>query len=203
MTLYHWDLPQALEERGGWRSRETVERFAEYAAMLAASATAWTVADGKRAVVIGLLGYLLGLHAPGEENLAAAARVFHHLLLAHGRAVQELRSAVPGKAGVAFALAPRLPGHGQRGRPRGGAALGRLRQPLVPRPRADGLYPEDIRALYEERIGPLGFVRVGDLEPINTPSDFIGVNYYTRRIVRAAPGGSPVLGGRAAAAGCR
>src|SRR5204862_2922607 len=109
VTLYHWDLPQALQDDGGWRSRDTVERFAEFAAACFAAygdRVRWWVTQNEPWIV-GTLGHVLGIHAPGERDLGAAARVFHHLLLAHGRAVQELRAAGRGgRAGVAFALAP-------------------------------------------------------------------------------------------------
>src|SRR5439155_15527126 len=97
VTLYHWDLPQALQDEGGWRSRDTVERFAEYAATCFdayGDRVQWWITQNEP-WIIGLLGHQLGIHAPGERDLRACVEVFHHLLLAHGRAVQELRSRRP------------------------------------------------------------------------------------------------------------
>jgi beta-glucosidase len=194
VTLYHWDLPQALEERGGWRVRETADRFAEYAAACFdafGDRVEWWVTVNEPWIV-GMLGHLLGLHAPGEKGLGSTVRVFHHLLLAHGRAVQALRASPhPGRAGVALALAPH---YAARDTPEDLAAM-RGSDGFVNRwfldPVFKGSYPDDMRALYEERLGPLDVVRDGDLELIAAPSDFLGVNYYTRRVMRAAPGREP------------
>ena len=193
VTLYHWDLPQALEENGGWRSRDTVERFAEYAA-------ACFDAYGDRVDwwctinepwIIGLLGYLHGLHAPGlEDDVRGEATAFHHTLLAHGRAVQVLRaSGHDGRAGLAFCLAPHEPASS------GDADVSRLSDGYVNRwfldPVLRGSYPDDMRALWESRIGPLDFLEDGDLETIATPSDFVGINYYSRRVIRSDPDAKP------------
>jgi beta-glucosidase len=192
VTLYHWDLPQALEDRGGWRSRDTVERFAEYAGACFdayGDRVRWWVTQNEPWIV-ALLGHLLGLHAPGERNLGAAARVSHHLLLAHGRAVQELRArGRDGRAGVAFALAPHYP-ETDADRDVARASDGYVNRWYLD-PVLKGTYPDDMRTLYEERLGPLEFVRDGDLATIAAGSDFIGVNYYARRLMRAAPGREP------------
>jgi beta-glucosidase len=185
-TLYHWDLPAALD----WRDRDTTERFAEYAATCfdayADRVPRWVTIN--EPWIIGILGYQLGLHAPGIRDLHTSVEVMHHLLLAHGRAVQEL--AGRGEAGIAFCLFPRYP------ETPGDAEAARLSDGYVNRwfldPVLRGSYPEDMRAVYEERIGPLDFVRDGDLETIASGSDFIGVNYYTRRVIRAAPGREPL-----------
>jgi beta-glucosidase len=110
VTLYHWDLPQALQDEGGWLSRDTVERFAEYAGTCFdayGDRVKWWCTINEP-WIIGLLGYLHGLHAPGiKGDVRGEATAFHHVLLAHGRAAQ----AAPGDArvGVAFSLAPHYP----------------------------------------------------------------------------------------------
>ena len=195
VTLYHWDLPQALEDRGGWRVRETAERFAEYAA-------ACFEAYGDRVGhwltinepwIVGLLGYLLGLHAPGYEgDLLGEVTVFHHLLLAHGRAVQEFRA---GGAGGLIGLAPNLfPHYPLTGDPADAEAV-RGSDGYTNRWFLDavfrGSYPEDQRVRYEERLGRLDFVHDGDLATIATPADYLGVNYYAPRWMQAAPGDDP------------
>ena len=189
VTLYHWDLPQELQDKGGWRSRDTVERFAEYAATCFdayADRVRWWVTINEPWIVASL-GHLLGIHAPGERDLRAAAEVSHHLLLAHGRAAQELGGR--GHAGVAFALAPHYPESD------GDREIARASDGFVNRwyldPVLKGSYPDDVRALYEERLGPLDFIRDGDLETIGGRSDFVGVNYYARRLMRTAPGREP------------
>jgi beta-glucosidase len=195
VTLYHWDLPQALEDRGGWRSRDTAERFAEYAA-------ACFDAYGDRVRfwltinepwIVGLLGYLLGLHAPGyRDDVLGEVTVFHHLLLAHGRAVQELRrSGRPGRIGLAPNLMPHYPAspsredaeavHGSDG------YVNRWFLDAIFR----GTYPDDMRERYEQHVGPLDFVRDGDLRTIAEPTDYLGVNYYAPRWMQAVPGDTP------------
>jgi len=112
VTLYHWDLPQALEDCGGWLSRDVVERFGEYAATCFdayGDRVRWWITINEP-WIIGLLGYRLGLHAPGKQDLRASVEAMHNVLLAHGRAVQELRRRSSGaRIGVAFALAPHHP----------------------------------------------------------------------------------------------
>jgi beta-glucosidase len=186
VTLYHWDLPSALD----WRSRDTVERFAEYAATCFDAygdrVTKWVSIN--EPWIIGVLGYQLGIHAPGVRDLRASVEAMHNVLLAHGRAAQEL--AGRGEIGVAFCLFPHYPeGPGDE-------EAAQLSDGYVNRwfldPVLKGEYPEDMRRVYEERIGELDFVRDGDLETIAAQSDFIGVNYYTRRVMRAAPEREPL-----------
>jgi beta-glucosidase len=193
VTLYHWDLPQALENRGGWRSRDTAERFAEYA-------RACFEAYGDRVPywltinepwIVGLLGHRLGLHAPGyRDDLCGEVTVFHHLLLAHGRAVQEHRAAgSPGQIGLAPNLMPHYPAA------ESDADACRGSDGYVNRWFLDaifrGAYPDDQRERYERLIGALGFVRDGDLATIAAPADYLGVNYYAPRVMQAVPGDEP------------
>jgi beta-glucosidase len=186
VTLYHWDLPSALD----WHDRATVERFAEYASTVFDAygdrVSKWVSIN--EPWIIGVLGYQLGIHAPGVRDLRESVEVMHNVLLAHGRAAQAL--AGRGEIGVAFCLFPHYPeGSGDE-------EAARLSDGYVNRwfldPVLKGAYPDDMRRIYEERIGELYFVREGDLETIATASDFVGVNYYTRRVMRAAPGREPL-----------
>jgi beta-glucosidase len=194
VTLYHWDLPQALEDRGGWRARDTVDRFAEHAAACFdayGDRVRWWLTINEPWIV-GLLGYLLGLHAPGRRgDLLGEATVFHHLLLAHGRAVQELRRTGRGRIG----LAPNLLPHYAASDDPADAEAAWASDGYVNRwfldPVFRGTYPEDQRARYEERLGPLAFIHDGDLATIAEPSDFLAVNYYSPRWIEAAPGDAP------------
>jgi beta-glucosidase len=195
VTLYHWDLPQALEDEGGWRTRATTEAFAEYAA-------ACFDAYGDRVRfwltinepwIVGLLGYLHGLHAPGyTDDVRGEVTVFHHLLLAHGRAVQEYRrGGHEGRIGLAPNLAPHYPASDDPG----DVEVTRGSDGYVNRWFLDaifhGAYPDDMRARYEELLGPLDFVRDGDLATISEPTDYLGVNYYAPRVMQAVPGDKP------------
>jgi beta-glucosidase len=185
VTLYHWDLPAALD----WRSRSTVERFAEYAATCFDAygdrVERWVTIN--EPWIVGVLGYQLGIHAPGVRDLRASVEAMHHLLLAHGRAAQEL--AGRGEIGVAFCLFPHYaeqPSDEEAARLSDGYVNRWFLDPVL-----KGRYPQDMRQVYEERIGGLDFVRDGDLETIASGSDFVGVNYYTRRVMRSAPGRNP------------
>ena len=195
VTLYHWDLPQALEDRGGWLSRDTVERFADFARACFdaySDRVEWWLTVNEP-WIIGLLGYLHGLHAPGvKDDVRSEVTAFHHTLLAHGRAVQELRaSARTGRIGAALCLAPHYPAmSSQEDRDAAWASDGYVNRWFLD-PVFKGYYPDDLKALYETLVGPLDFVRDGDLDVIASPSDYLGVNYYSRRLVRAASGEKP------------
>jgi beta-glucosidase len=195
VTIYHWDLPQALQDQGGWASRDVVERFAEYAEL---------VLDGLDAVVgdwvthnepwvTSILGYAYGTKAPGVRDWATALRAAHHALLAHGVVVREFRKAGrPGRIGITLDLTVAKPASGSAA---DGAAADRLdghhnRWFLDAVLR--GLYPADMVELYERQVGPLDVVQPGDLESIAQPIDFLGVNYYRPNLVAAAEG-SPLL----------
>jgi beta-glucosidase len=195
VTLYHWDLPQALEDEGGWRNRETVERFAEFA-------TTCYEAFGDRVRwwltinepwIVGLLGYLHGLHAPGyKDDVPGEVTVFHHLLLAHGRATQAFRGRVPeGKIGIALNLSPHYPASDDPA----DVAVTWASDGYVNRwfldPLYRGTYPDDMRERYEHLLGPLEFIRAGDLDAIARPTDYLGVNYYSFRVMQAVPGDTP------------
>ena len=195
VTLYHWDLPQALEDEGGWRSRATVEAFAEYAGACFdayGDRVGWWLTINEP-WIIGLLGYLHGLHAPGYSgDVLGEVTVFHHLLLAHGRAVREYRRR--GQAGR-IGLAPNLSPHYPASDDPADVDVTHASDGYVNRwfldPVFRGSYPDDMRARYEELLGPLRFVHEGDLEVIAEPTDYLGVNYYAPRVMQAVPGDTP------------
>ncbi|HEX6443617.1 MAG TPA: GH1 family beta-glucosidase [Streptosporangiales bacterium] len=194
VTLYHWDLPQALQDRGGWRDRATVDRFADYARTCFdayGDRVDWWVTQNEPWIV-GLLGHRLGLHAPGERDLAASVTVMHHLLLAHGRASAALRASDhPGRAGVAQALFPNYPAtDSPEDRAAAYASDGYVNRWVLD-PLFRGEYPRDMAEHYERIGAPLSAVRDGDLAEIATGCDFIGVNYYTDRVIRAGEGDGP------------
>ncbi|HEU5155531.1 MAG TPA: GH1 family beta-glucosidase [Streptosporangiaceae bacterium] len=202
VTLYHWDLPQALEDAGGWAERETAYRFADYVRVVADRlgdrvATWMTVNEPW---VAAILGYGIGVHAPGRSSPADAFRAGHHLLLAHGLGAAALRGAVRGAQGgggeialtlnVAPVMTPEQlddPAHVPSAAD--AEAVGRVdallnRQFLEPALR--GAYPAQVLSIVE-RIAGLGHIRDGDLGLINQPIDLLGVNYYNPSVVRARP----------------
>jgi beta-glucosidase len=192
VTLYHWDLPQALEELGGWRNRATVEAFVEYADVVSA-------ALGDRVVnwitqnepwVTSFAGHRDGDFAPGGTSFSEALTVGHHLLLSHGRAVPVLRSNSPGAAvGIAIDCRPSTPA---TSRPEDVAAqrhFDGFRNRWFFDPVFGKGYPADMKAAYRSQGHFAGteppFVQPGDMADIAVPIDFLGLNYYTSLAVRA------------------
>jgi beta-glucosidase len=193
VTLYHWDLPQALEDLGGWTVRETTERFAEHAlrfgALLGDRVRHWTTINEPWCAA--MLGYAAGVHAPGRRDAAAAIAAAHHLLLAHGLAVPVLREAVRPGAQIGITLNP-YPVVAAGDRPedidaarRVDGLANRLWYDAVLR----GAYPDDVvRDLHS--VTDLAFVDDGDLRIIAAPIDALGLNYYRRHHVRYGLGAS-------------
>lgn len=181
LTLYHWDLPDALP--GGWLSRDTAEAFAEYAAVVAERlgdrVASWLTHNEPWCQAF--LGYERGLFAPGERELSRALLCAHHLLVSHGLAVQALRSQVRAPIGIAPNF---LPAHPATSAPADVAAARRLDgsfnrwfvDPLFGRG-----YPEDLVRWYG---ADMPRVTAADLELIAQPFDVLGVNYYERAVVR-------------------
>jgi len=180
-TLYHWDLPQALEDVGGWTVRATAERFAEYASMvhdaLAGEVPYWITLN--EPWVAAWLGYGTGVHAPGKTDDALALAATHHLLLAHGLAAQALRT---GEVGISPNLEPCRP---ETDGPDGGRAA-RLADlhlnALILDPLFGRGYPEELVEHFRG-VTDMGFVLEGDLETISRPFGFLGVNFYRRHTV--------------------
>ena len=190
LTLYHWDLPQALEDRGGWTSRETSERFADYAGIvygaLSDSVSAWITLN--EPWVAAWLGHGYGLHAPGKKDAGAALAATHHLLLGHGLAMERMRAAGDGnRLGITLNLHPALPGRDRDADREAALRVDGQANRLYLDPVFRGSYPEDVLSHYEQRGADLSFVHDGDLGRISAPIDFLGVNYYFRHTVRDAP----------------
>lgn len=187
LTLYHWDLPQALQESGGWANRETAERFGDYADIvyraLGARVPFWTTLN--EPWCSAFVGHLEGRHAPGIQDEAAALAATHHLLLAHGLGVQVLRAAgAHDGVGITLNLAWNVPASEDK---RDVAAAWRVdgnQNRLFLDPLFRGRYPRDMLEHYRP-VSDFGFVREGDMEIIASPIDFLGVNYYERHVIRA------------------
>jgi beta-glucosidase len=196
-TLYHWDLPQALQDGGGWAARDTAALFAEYATLcgdaLGDVVTQWITHN--EPWVVAFLGHAHGTKAPGIRDWPTALRASHHLLLSHGLAVQALRSSVGSGAdvGIALNLAPVHPaGPGSDHRAAATRMDGHLNRWFLD-PLLRGRYPDDMLDLYERLYGvPLADQRNGDLPVISEPIDFLGVNYYFPQRVFAAPQDGPM-----------
>ncbi len=189
VTLYHWDLPQALEDKGGWRNRDTAEAFADYAAVLAGRL-------GDRPVTYStlnepwcsaMLGYYTGEHAPGHRNLEWALQASHHLLLAHGLAISALKSEAPGSdAGIVLNFSPAYPASDREEDQRAALTHDGFFNRWFADPVFKGSYPADMLELYGAAAPEM---EPGDLEVISRPVDFLGVNFYNRAVIRHEPQG--------------
>ena len=189
VTLYHWDLPQALENAGGWRNRDTAARFAEYAALvhnhLGDRVQRWITLN--EPWCSSFLGYASGRHAPGVQEGAGALAAAHHLLLGHGLAVAALRA--DAREGQQVGITLNLQAvSAATSSPQDVAASERAllaANQLFTDPVLEGRYPTLARKVYAP-LTDFGFLHDGDLATIATPLDFLGVNYYFPSRVRAA-----------------
>jgi beta-glucosidase len=186
LTLYHWDLPQELDDAGGWPVRDTAYRFAEYAGVVAAAlgdrVPLWITVN--EPWCSAFLGYAGGVHAPGHTSGAEALAATHHLLLGHGLALQQLRAAIPSSAKVAITLNPAM------ARPATPSAddvaacrkIDGLQNRIWLDPLFHARYPSDV-VEFTSGVSDWAFVHDGDLATIATPFDVLGVNYYSPVIV--------------------
>jgi beta-glucosidase len=190
LTLYHWDLPQALEEKGGWTNRDTAYRFAEYAAdmhaVLGDRVDAWTTLN--EPWCSSFLSYIGGEHAPGLQDPEKGLAAGHHLLLAHGLAIQSLRSLDQGlQLGITLNLTVADPvnpddaGDVDAARKVDGQFNRFFLDPIF-----RGEYASDLLADLEG-LGLEKYVHEGDLEIISSPIDALGVNYYHGEAVSVHP----------------
>jgi beta-glucosidase len=195
-TAYHWDLPQELEDAGGWTNRDTSYRFAEYVAMVAEClgdrVALWSTLN--EPWCSAFLGYASGVHAPGRTEPLAALQAVHHLLLGHGLAVGVLRNTLPTGSQASLVLNV----HSIRpvsDSERDAAAVRRidgLANRIFLDPVFHGQYPEDV-IQDTSSITDWSFVEDTDLAEISRPIDVLGVNYYTPTLVAARePGAAPI-----------
>ena len=190
-TLYHWDLPQALEDQGGWTNRAIVDAFVNYADVLtkrlgdrvAAYATLnepWCSA---------MLGYFIGEHAPGHKNIKEGLQAAHHLLLAHGAALPVMRANAPqARHGIVLNLNPAYPFKNTEEDKLAAERYDGFFNRWYLDPLFKGSYPQDMWEGYAENVPD---VQEGDLEIMSTPIDFMGVNYYSRAVLEYQEGDFP------------
>jgi len=185
VTLYHWDLPQALQAWGGWPARDTAKAFVEYADLasrtLGDRVKQWMTLNEPQ--VVAIVGHKHGRHAPGLADTEKALAAAHHLLLAHGWAVPVLRSNSPGAhVGIAMNMTLMTPASPDEA----DEAAARRRDGEVNRwfldPLAGRGYPEDLEE-WQRIVEPVA--QDGDMEVMATPLDFVGINYYIRDVIRS------------------
>lgn len=200
-TLYHWDLPQPLEDDGGWAVRSTALAFADYAAIMGEAlgdrVGIWTTLN--EPWCSAYLGYASGVHAPGRTDPAAALAAVHHLNLAHGLAVQALRSSAGGAAACSVVLNPHVLRADTPADQDAVRRLDALGNRAFTGPMLRAAYPDD---LVRDTAGVTDWscVRDGDLRDICQPIDYLGLNYYstTRVRLREADAGGRADGGEVA-----
>src|SRR5215203_3367725 len=195
LTLYHWDLPAALDDLGGWLNRDVASWFAEYAQVmyraLDGKVEMWTTLNEPWVVTDG--GYLHGALAPGHRNLFEAPIASHHLLLAHAAAVEAYRAEGKHQIGLVVNIEPKYPASESNedlaATRRADAYMNRqYLDPVI-----HGRYPDEMREIFGEAWPDFS---AEDLEKIRQPIDFLGINYYTRSVTCNGPAALPVRAGR-------
>ena len=188
LTLYHWDLPQALEDVGGWRARDTVGRFTDYATLMADvlgdRVKNWITQN--EPWVASMLGHRDGVFAPGGTDMGEALTVAHHLLLSHGTAAQAIRSVAPAaRVAIAVDCRPAVPASDREQDVAATQHFDGFRNRWFLDPLFAKGYPEDMVDAYrasgrfDATVDGDGPVRDGDLATIAQPLDVLGINYYT------------------------
>lgn len=186
VTLNHFDLPQALQDSGGWANRDTALKFSDYAHHVAVSladrVSSWITIN--EPFIVASQGYMTGEHAPGERDICAAISTLHHLLLAHGLAVEGIRSSSPNpqKVGIALNLSAVSPASDSPEDVRAAYRMDTLMNRSTLDPIFRGSYPQEILDL----VGMfLPAIEGDDMKIISSPVDFLGVNYYTRAVAKS------------------
>jgi beta-glucosidase len=185
LTLYHWDLPQALEDKGGWPNRDTALRFADYAAAVHEELKdhVHTIATVNEPWCAAFLGYASGEHAPGRREPVNSIKAAHHLNLAHGLAVRAMDARRVGGCVNLYAITPAT---GSDEDLEAARRIDGLQNRFYLDALLTGRYPQDV---LDDLGMDLGFIQDGDLAAISAPIDVLLVNYYSRFTVSGAPGG--------------
>ncbi|HSB63605.1 MAG TPA: GH1 family beta-glucosidase [Thermoanaerobaculia bacterium] len=184
-TLFHWDLPAGLEDRGGFLNRDIAGWFADYANLVCRGlpgVSTWATLNEPWVVMDG--GYVHGIHAPGHRNLSEAPVVAHNLLRAHAAAVSACRAEGGRRVGLVVNLEPKFPASGSAADAAAAARADAYMNRQFLDPVFFGRAPEELPGIYGE-AWPL--LPASDFDVIRTPIDFLGVNYYTRSVVRDDP----------------
>jgi beta-glucosidase len=189
-TLYHWDLPNWAYERGGWLNRESVTWFKEYATKvfeeLNDSVKLWITHN--EPFCASILGYGIGVHAPGHKSPREALVAAHHILLSHGSAVEAFQECGfrDSKIGITLNLTPSSPASNSREDVEAASRSDGLSNRWFLDPVFKSSYPEDMKEAFGKLVGDFDFIKDGDLQRISTRIDFLGVNYYTHSVMKFA-----------------
>lgn len=181
VTIYHWDLPQWMEDMGGWTNRAVVDHFIEFSEKcyeeLGDDVEFWITHN--EPFCAGILGYMIGAHAPGLTDVGASLKAIHHILLSHGEAVKLFRkTGLKGQIGITLNHAPATPATDSvKDRLAANNYDGWMNRWFL-EPVFKKNYPADMINLYHAQVGDLDFIKEGDMETIGVPIDFFGINYY-------------------------
>jgi len=185
ICLFHWDLPQALQDKGGWPNRDTTAHFAEYARVVADHlgdrVKVWFTHN--EPWVAAFVGHFLGDHAPGKKDIGAAVKSLHHILLSHGLAADAIRTEVkhPVKIGITLNLNPVHPATDTKKDREAAERVDMFMNRIVLDPLLKGTSPIQESSIAKLLTGKL--IQVGDLEKISK-LDILGVNYYSRAVMK-------------------
>lgn len=199
LTMYHWDLPQWVQDEGGWANRASVDYFMEYAKALldrfARRVPMWNTINEPFCAAI--LGYGTGEHAPGHRNWREALAAAHHLLLSHGRTVQLYRQqGYGGQIGITLNMEQVEAASSSVEDMEAAARQDGFVNRWFAEPLFMGQYPQDMMTWYLPYVGAFDFIHEGDLQEIHQPGDFLSVNYYSRSVIRSANNDSLLQGER-------
>ncbi|MBH0020895.1 beta-glucosidase [Pseudoalteromonas sp. SWXJ133] len=187
VTLYHWDLPQHLEDEGGWLNRKTAYAFEQYVELItnAFGTRVYSYATLNEPFCSAFLGYEIGIHAPGLVGKQYGKKAAHHLLLAHGLAMNVLNKTSPNtQNGIVLNFTPAYPlTDNQQDIDSAKYADDYLNQWYM-KPIMDGKYPDIINQLPSDHLPD---IHPGDMELISQPIDYLGINFYTRQVYKAHP----------------
>ena len=190
LTLYHWELPSALADLGGWRNRDIAEWFADYVQVIAARLgdRIWSAAPINEPWCVAWLSHFLGLHAPGLRDIRATARAMHHVGLAHGRAIQVMRGLGMKNLGAVCNMEYAAPADDTPE----AAAAARLYDAIYNRWFLSGMFHQTYPAEALAGLGPHLPARwQDDMATIAAPLDWVGLNYYTRKLIAPVSGPWP------------
>ena len=191
LTMYHWDLPQALQDKGGWNNRQIVQWFEEYAEVLTTKlgdrVKNWMTLN--EPLCSAWIGHLYGDMAPGIKDLQTALNASHHLLMSHGIASQVIRSNVKdSQVGIVINVTPAVPATDSADDQRAATLADGFDNRWFLNPVFGQPYPADVI----EVLGKSPEIETGDMALINQPMDFLGVNFYFRQTIAADPQGTPL-----------
>ncbi|MCJ8323940.1 MAG: beta-glucosidase [Rhizobiales bacterium] len=182
-TLYHWDLPSELQDKGGWMNRDVASWFADYAALVQQryGDRIATTATINEPWCVAFLSHYKGDHAPGYKDIRATARAMHHVLFAHGKAVEAMRAEGGGNMGIVLNFEWDMPASDKLE----DKQAAHIADGIFNRWFLDGIfkgqYPDDMLAAFGSHM-PKGFEN--DMKTVSTPIDWLGVNYYTRQVLQ-------------------